>query len=183
MPGPTILPFGGKSPRIHETAFIAPGARIIGDVEIGADASIWYNCVLRGDLNRIVIGVGSNLQDGTIVHVEGGKNGSPGLPTIVQDRVLVGHAAILHGCELESGAFIGMGAIIMDECRVSAGSLIAAGAMLTPGRHVPPGQLWAGRPAKFMRVVEPQEATEMAEQCRSYVENARAHQAALDEQG
>lgn len=179
--GPGIIPFFGKAPKVHESAFIAPGARIIGDVEIGPGASIWYNCVLRADINRIVIGAGSNLQDGTIVHVEAGEQpGAPGLPTIVGENVLVGHMAILHGCRLEEGAFVGMGAIVMDDCRLGPGAMLAAGAMLTPGKTIPPGQLWGGRPAKFMRDLGDAEQAAMREQTRHYVENARRHRAALE---
>ena len=176
---PTILPFAGKTPRIHETAFIAPGARIIGDVEIGPDASVWYNCVLRGDINRIVIGARSNLQDGTIVHVEGPRPDAEGLPTIVGEEVLVGHMAILHGCVLEDRAFVGMGSIVMDACRVGAGAMLAAGAMLTPGKHIPEGQLWTGRPAAFRRDLADEERAAMAEQTQHYVDNARRHRQAL----
>ena len=175
----TILPFGGKTPRIHASAFVAPGARIIGDVEIGPDASVWYNCVLRGDINRIVIGARSNLQDGTIVHVEGPLPGSAGLPTIIGEDVLVGHMAILHGCAVEAGAFVGMGAIVMDDCRIGVGAMLAAGAMLTPGKRIPEAQLWTGRPATFRRDLTAHECDTMAKQARHYVDNARRHIEAL----
>ena len=180
---PTILPFSGRTPRIHETAFIAPGARIIGDVEIGPGASVWYNCVLRGDINRIVIGARSNLQDGTIVHVEGPRPDAEGLPTIVGEGVLVGHMAILHGCVLQDGAFVGMGAIVMDACRLETGAMLAAGAMLTPGKQIPEGQLWTGRPAAFRRDLSNKERAAMVEQAQHYVDNARRHRQALDTAG
>jgi carbonic anhydrase/acetyltransferase-like protein (isoleucine patch superfamily) len=177
----TILPFDGKTPRIHDSAFVAPGACVIGDVEIGPDASVWYNCVLRGDINRIVVGARSNLQDGTIVHVEGPRPNAEGLPTIVGDDVLVGHMAILHGCVLEDRAFVGMGAIVMDACRLETGAMLAAGAMLTPGKRIPQGQIWAGRPAAFLRELAPGERVAMDEQTRHYVGNARRHRLALDQ--
>ncbi len=177
---PTVLPFFGKAPKIHDSAFIAPGARIIGDVEIGPDASIWYNCVLRGDINRIVIGARSNLQDGTVVHVEGPEADDEGLPTIVGEDALVGHMAILHGCTLSDRAFVGMGAVVMDRCRVGSGGLLAAGAMLTPGKAVPAGQLWAGRPARLVRELSGAERDAMLEQSLGYVENARRHRSALE---
>ena len=177
--GATIVPFGGKTPRIHDSAFVAPGACIIGDVEIGPDASVWYNCVLRGDINRIVVGARSNLQDGTIVHVEGPRPDAEGLPTIVGEEVLVGHMAILHGCVLEDRAFVGMGSIVMDACRVGAGAMLAAGAMLTPGKHIPEGQLWTGRPAAFRRDLADEERAAMAEQTQHYVDNAWRHRQAL----
>src|SRR6187549_4283365 len=126
MPRPTIAPYAGKSPRIHATAFVAPGACLIGDVEIGPDASIWYNCVLRADLNRIVVGARSNVQDGTVIHVE------PHLPTLIGEDVLVGHMAILHACTVADRAFVGMGAIALDGSRIESGAMLAAGALLGP---------------------------------------------------
>lgn len=178
-PEPVLIEFRGKRPRIHDSAFIAPGACILGDVEIGPDASIWYNCVLRGDINRIVIGARSNLQDGTIVHVEAGGEGGAGLPAIVGEDVLVGHMALLHGCVLEDRAFVGMGAIVMDDCRVGSRGMLAAGAMLTPGKSVPAHELWAGRPARAMRELTEQELSGMVEQCAHYVENGRLHARAV----
>lgn len=176
----TILPFGSKTPRIHETAFVAPGARIVGDVEIGPEASVWYNCVLRGDINRIVVGARSNLQDGTIVHVEGPRPDFPGLPTIIGEDVLVGHMAILHGCIVETRAFVGMGAIVMDGSHLEPGAMLAAGAMLTPGKRIPGGKLWAGRPARHLRDLSAEEQAGMAAQTRHYVDNAVRHREALD---
>lgn len=176
---PTVVSLLGKTPRIHDSAFVAPGVRIIGDVEIGPDASIWYNCVLRGDIDRIVIGARSNLQDGTIVHIEAAQDGNAGLPTLVGEDVLVGHMAILHGCTLDDRAFVGMGAIVMDQCRVSSDAMLAAGAMLTPGKTIPSGQLWTGRPAKCLRTLGEQERASMRQQCRHYIENARQHGDAL----
>lgn len=182
MTGPSIIPFFGKKPRIHDSAFVAPGARIIGDVEIGPDASIWYNCVLRGDINRIVVGARSNLQDGTIVHVEAAEHGSDGSPVIIGEDALVGHMAVLHGCTLEDRAFVGMGAILMDDCRVGSAALVAAGAMLTRGKVVPPAELWAGRPARFVRRLTDDETRGMVAQSLHYVDNARRHATALGEQ-
>lgn len=179
--GATILPVGGKRPRIHDTAFVAPGARIVGDVEIGPDASVWYNCVLRGDINRIVVGARSNLQDGTVVHVEGPRPGASGLPAIIGEDTLVGHMAILHGCVLQAGAFVGMGAIVMDGCCMESGAMLAAGAMLTSGKKIPEGQIWAGRPAAFLREITPSERAAMSEQVRHYIDNARHHRQALDD--
>jgi carbonic anhydrase/acetyltransferase-like protein (isoleucine patch superfamily) len=180
--GATIVPFFGKAPRIHDSAFVAPGARVIGDVEIGPDASIWYNCVLRGDINRIVVGARSNLQDGTIVHVEAARGGDDQrLPAIIGEDALVGHMALLHGCTLEDRAFVGMGAIVMDACRVGSGAMLAAGSLLTPGKAIPTGQLWAGRPARFTRELTEPERSSMHLQSLHYVENARRHRTALRE--
>ena len=105
----TIAAYYGKLPRIHSSAFIAPGCRIIGDVEIGPDASVWYNCVIRGDANRIVIGARTNIQDGTVVHCDSPKPKRPeGFPTIIGDDVLIGHMAMVHGCILEDRSFVGL---------------------------------------------------------------------------
>ena len=150
QPGGVILPFKDKHPQIDETAFIAENAVIIGDVTIGTKSSIWYSCVLRGDMNFIRIGNDTNIQDGTVVHVD-----SKGYPTILGDRVTVGHMALLHACTLEDDAMIGMQACVMDGAVVGKGSLIAAGALVTPGKQIGPGEVWAGRPAKFLRKVGP----------------------------
>ena len=183
FPGATILPFGGAAPRIHDSAFIAPGARIIGDVEIGPDASVWYNCVLRGDINRIVVGARSNVQDGTVIHVEGPRPDdavpTDGLPTLVGEDCLIGHAAVLHGCVLDDGAFVGMQAMAMDGARIGSGGMLGAGALLSPGKAIPPGEVWIGRPAKFLRAAGPDQAAKIAFQCARYVDVARRHKAAL----
>lgn len=170
----TILPFGGHTPRIHPSAFIAPGCRIIGDVEIGPDVSIWYNCVLRADVNHIRIGARSNIQDGTVIHVDSGS-----FPTLIGEDVLVGHMVMAHGCRLESRAFVGLGSIVMDGCVIEGDGRLAAGAMLTPGRTIPRGQLWAGRPAKYMRDLTEDEIANHGLGIDRYVENGRHHGAAL----
>jgi len=176
----TIAAIDGKSPRIHSSAFIAPGCRIVGDVEIGADASIWYNCVIRGDANRIVIGARTNIQDGSVVHCDSPKPGRPeGFPTIIGEDVLIGHLAMVHGCILEPGSFVGLGAIVMDGCRIATDGMLAAGAMLTPGKAIESRQLWGGRPAKYMRDLDDAalEANRMG--VRGYVVNAERHKRSL----
>lgn len=174
--GATILPCRGASPRIHPHAFVAPGARIVGDVEIGPFASVWYNCVLRGDINRIVIGARSNVQDGTVIHVE---DGEPGLPVLIGEDALVGHMAILHGCVVEDGGFVGMGAVMMDGSRIGRSGMLAAGALLSPGKIVPPGELWAGRPARPLRALTGDQMEGMAAQAAKYIAMAADHRAAL----
>ena len=173
MAGPTIASYEGKAPRIHETAFVAPGACLIGDVEIGPGASVWYNCVLRADLNRIVVGARSNVQDGTVIHVE------PHLPTLIGDDVLVGHMALLHACTVEDRAFVGMGSIAMDGSRIGAGAMLAAGALLGPGKALPPRELWAGRPARLMRPIGDEELERMGRQTALYCDLARRHRESL----
>ncbi len=177
----SIISLHGKTPRIHDSAFIAPGCRIIGDVEIGPDASIWYNCVIRADVNRIVIGARTNVQDGTVIHCDSPRPGQPdGFPTLIGEDVLIGHMAMIHGCVLEDRAFVGLGSIVMDGCRIGGDAMLAAGAMLTPGKSMPGGQLWGGRPAQFMRDLPEPAIAGMRIGVAHYVENARAHKAAVD---
>ena len=176
---PLILPFGGKTPNIHSNAFVAPGCRIIGDVEIGEDASVWYNCVVRGDVNQIRIGARTNIQDGTVIHCDSDKDGGGGHPTIIGDDVLVGHMALLHGCTLLDRAFVGLGSIVMDGCIIEGDGMLAAGAMLTPGKTIPHRQLWAGRPAKYVRDLSDEEVTAMRAGVGHYIHNAKAHVGAI----
>lgn len=177
---PHLIPFGGATPRLDATAFVAPGARLIGDVEIAAEASIWYNCVLRGDVNRIRIGPRTNVQDGSVIHVDSARPGEPdGHPTLIGAEVLIGHLAMVHGCVLEDRAFVGLGAIVMDGSRIESDAMLAAGAMLTPGKTVPAGQLWAGRPAKYVRDLSETDLAGMRAGVAHYVELARRHAEAL----
>lgn len=180
MAGPNILSFGGKSPRINPAAFVAPGAQLIGDIEVGPEASIWYNCVLRGDVNRIRIGARTNIQDGSVIHVDSpGPGREGGYPTIIGADVLIGHLAMVHGCILHDRAFVGLGAIVMDGCEIEGDAMLAAGAMLTPGRRIPSGQLWAGRPAKYVRVLTAEELAGHRMGVAHYVTLAKAHAEAV----
>jgi carbonic anhydrase/acetyltransferase-like protein (isoleucine patch superfamily) len=177
----SIIALGGKSPRIHSSAFIAPGCRIIGDVEIGADASVWYNCVIRGDANRIVIGARTNIQDGTVVHCDSPKPKRPeGFPTIIGEDVLIGHMAMVHGCTLEDRAFVGLGAIVMDGCVIESDGMLAAGAMLAPGKRIASRQLWMGRPATYARDLTDAALEDMQLGVKGYMLNARWHASAID---
>ncbi|MEC3910728.1 gamma carbonic anhydrase family protein [Sphingobium sp. CR2-8] len=187
-PDVSIIPFDGKTPVIHPSAFIAPGCRIIGDVEIGEDASIWYNCVLRGDVNKVRIGARTNVQDGTIIHCDSPgdrADGRPveGWPAIIGDDVLIGHMAMIHGCVLEDRAFVGLGAIVMSGCVVESDAMLAAGALLSPGKRVVHRQLWAGRPAKYMRDLSDEAILDMREGVDQYVHNAKAHKGAIRAMG
>lgn len=181
FPGVTILPFNGIAPRIHESAFIAPGCRIIGDVEIGAHASIWYNCVLRGDVNRIVVGARSNIQDGSVIHCDSpGVGGvAEGYPALIGENVLIGHMAMIHGCVIEDTGFVGMSATVMNGARIEGGGMLAAGAMLTPNKTLPARQLWSGIPARFVRELTDEALAEMQLGVDHYVANGQAHKAAL----
>ena len=153
----TVLSYKGVWPRIGAGVFLAPGARVIGDVEIGEASSIWFNCVLRGDVHRIRIGAGTNVQDGTVIHVTYEK-----YATVIGDNVTIGHKALLHGCVLEDGAFIGMQATVMDGCVVEGGAMVGAGALVTPGKRVPKRELWVGRPARCLRSLSEEELAERA---------------------
>lgn len=130
-----VIPFNNITPIIHETAYIADDAVIIGDVELGENASVWFGSIIRGDVNFIRIGAGTNIQDGTVIHVS-----SKAHSTILEDEITVGHRVTLHGCFVESGCLIGIGAIILDGARIGKNSLVAAGSLVTPGTHVPPGE-------------------------------------------
>jgi len=169
---PTILPFKGVWPTIAADAFIAPNATIIGDVVIGARSSIWFNCVLRGDVNYIRVGERTNIQDGTIVHVATSDG-----PTIIGDDVLIGHAAIIHGCHLNDACFVGMASTVMDDAVVETGAMVAAGALISPNKRVPSGQLWAGAPARFLRDLKPEEIARMKVQTARYADLAAEYKA------
>ena len=173
-PDVTLLPFGEDSPQVSAAAFVAPGTRIIGAVTLGEESSIWYNCVLRGDVGRISVGARTNIQDGTTVHVTSGEG-----PTIIGADCLIGHLVLLHGCWLHDHSFVGMGAIVMDGCEIEPDAMLAAGALLTPGKRIPRGQMWAGRPARYVRDLTPEEIEGHRAGVRHYVRNAHAHAALL----
>ncbi len=165
-----ILSFRGQTPRIAADAFIAPDAVVIGDVEIGAETSVWFGCVVRGDINYIRVGARTNIQDGTIVHVD-----SQQYSTTIGDDVTIGHQAVIHACTLESGSFVGIGAVVMDGAVVESGAMVAAGALVTPGKRVPKGELWGGRPARRMRHLSDAEAAGLTDIAGRYVLLARAY--------
>ena len=174
---PLIYAIGDKKPVIHESAFIAPGAVIAGDVEVHENASVWFGCVLRGDENKIVVGKGSNVQDGTIIHVDNPDWG--GLPTLIGENVLVGHRCMLHGAKVEDGGFVGMAATMLDGSVVETGAMLAAGAFLSPKKIVPSGEMWAGMPARKFRDLREGEDKAALLGSAHYVEEAKAHRAAL----
>lgn len=170
MSGPTILPFGGVTPTIAADVYIAPTAAVIGDVEIGAGSSVWFGCVLRGDVNIIRIGQRTNLQDGTIVHVDSAEYGA-----FVGDDVLVGHAAVIHACTIEDRAVIGIRATVLDGAVIKRGAMVAAGALVPPGKVVRAGELWAGTPARKLRDLGPDEAAHFRALTEGYVKLAAAY--------
>ena len=157
-------------PRIDDAAFVAENAVVIGDVEIGPESSIWYNCVLRGDVNDIKIGARTNIQDGTVIHVSSSTQG-----TYIGDDVTVGHMALLHACTIGDRAFIGMKACVMDDATVEEEAMVAAGALVTSGKRVPKHQLWAGSPARYMRDLTAQEVEFLRFSADRYVKLSRTY--------
>jgi carbonic anhydrase/acetyltransferase-like protein (isoleucine patch superfamily) len=156
---------------IDPTVYIAPGAIVVGDVQLGKDVSVWYNSVLRGDTALITVGEATNIQDLSMIHAD------PGLPCSVGSRVTVGHRVILHGCQIEDDCLIGMGAILLNRARVGRGSVIGAGALVLEGTEVPPGSVVVGFPGKVLRLVD-EEMKQMIEHgWRHYVAEARRHRA------
>jgi len=144
----THLPHLARQPRISPTAFVAPGAIVVHDVEVADNASIWFGAVLRGDVQAIRVGRGSNIQDQSVLHASTG-----GAPCIVGAGCTVGHAAVLHSCTLDDYAFVGFGARVLDGCRIASDGALAAGAVLTPGKRIGPSELWAGNPARLLRTL------------------------------
>jgi carbonic anhydrase/acetyltransferase-like protein (isoleucine patch superfamily) len=165
-----ILPFRGVSPTINPTAFIAPGATVIGDVHIGPETNVWPGVVIRGDVHRIRIGARTNIQDGTIVHVTRETG-----PTHIGSGVTIGHAATIHACTLEDDCFVGMGAVLLDGAVVERGAMVAAGALVAPGKRVPAGEIWAGNPAKRFRAMTEAEKAFIPVSAQNYVDLSREY--------
>lgn len=162
-----LFRLGPHRPLLANDVFVAPGTHIVGDVEIGAEASIWFNCAIRGDVAPIRIGARSNIQDGSVIHAD------PGQPTLIGSDVLVGHMALIHGCTIHDRGFVGMGAIVMSGAVIESDGMLAAGAMLTGGKTILSGQLWSGRPAKYVRDLNEEEIAGLREGCAHYHRNAR----------
>ena len=160
-----IRPFKNIHPKVHESAFVADDAIVIGDVEIGEDASVWFGSVIRGDVNYIRIGARTNIQDMTMIHVSSKTHS-----TILEEEITVGHNVTLHGCYVERGCLIGIGAILLDGVRVGRNSLVAAGSLLTPGTQIPPNSMVMGSPAKVKRELTVDELAYLDKSWRKYVE-------------
>lgn len=161
----SVLSLGGKIPDIDPSAFVASGARIVGEVTLGEESSVWYNAVLRGDSAAITLGAGSNLQDNVTVHVDAGH------PVVIGEDVSVGHNAVIHGCTIGDGCLIGMGSTILSGAEIGEGSLVAAGAVVLEGTVVPPGSLVAGVPGRVRRELSEDEREGVLRNARVY----RAH--------
>ncbi len=164
----------GVAPQVAPDAWVAPTATVIGDVVLGAGVGVWWHCVLRGDTNHIRVGDGTNIQDGTIVHVSRGS-----FPCLIGRDVTIGHACIVHACTLEDRAFVGMGATVMDGATIAEGGMLAAGGLLTPGKRIGPGELWAGSPARLMRVMSAEERAGWDRTAAHYVELAQRYRTGL----
>jgi carbonic anhydrase/acetyltransferase-like protein (isoleucine patch superfamily) len=159
-----IRPFQNTFPKIHDAAFIADSAEVIGDVEIGQDSSVWFGSVIRGDVNRIRIGARTNIQDLSVIHVSSETHS-----TTLEDEITVGHRVTLHGCYIETGCLIGIGSILLDGVRIGAHSLVAAGSLLTPGTEIPPFSLVMGSPAKVKRPLAQEELEDLPKFWKNYV--------------
>lgn len=170
MTTPELIDFEGKFPTVADGVFVAPGASVIGEVELGIDSSVWYNAVIRGDVCPISIGARTNIQDLSVIHVTSGTH-----PTTIGDDVTVGHGATIHGCEIEDRCLIGMGAIILDGAVVESESLVAAGSLIPPGMRIPSGSLVMGSPAKIKRELTDEERASIEASAYHYVELAGRH--------
>jgi carbonic anhydrase/acetyltransferase-like protein (isoleucine patch superfamily) len=159
-----VMPYKDQYPKLAEGVFIAAGAWIIGDVNIGRDSSIWFNTIVRGDVHYIRIGMETNVQDNSTLHVTGGR-----FPLNIGDRVTIGHRAIVHGCTVEDDCLIGMGAVVMDGAKIGRGSLVAAGSVVTPGTLVPEGSLVVGIPAVVKKPVSDLETRLIQEAASHYI--------------
>ncbi len=152
-----VYPYGDRVPRIDPTAFVAPGARVVGDVELGARVSVWFNAVLRGDADAVRVAADTNVQDGAVLHADDGT------PCVVGRACTIGHRAVVHGCRVEDGCLVGMGAVVLNGAQIGERSLIGAGSLVPPGKTFPPGSLIVGSPAKLVRELSDEEIANLIE--------------------
>ncbi|NYF17103.1 carbonic anhydrase/acetyltransferase-like protein (isoleucine patch superfamily) [Microbacterium sp. AK009] len=169
-PAASVLSLGDRHPSLHDSAFVAAGARVVGDVTLGEGASVWYNALLRGDSAGITIGAGSNLQDNVSVHVDADH------PVVVGAHVSVGHNAVVHGCSIGDGSLIGMGSVVLSGAQIGEGCLVAAGAVVLPGTVVPPGSLVAGVPATVRRPLTGEERDSIRQNAAIYLRHLAVHE-------
>lgn len=168
-----IYSLDGQTPEIDPAAWLAPGARVIGSVVIGAEASVWFNAVIRGDNDRIQIGARSNIQDGAVLHAD------PGAPLTIGEDCTIGHGAIVHGCTVGDGALIGMGATILNNAKIGRGALVGANALVTEGKEFPDHALILGAPAKVVKILAPDAAARLRATAAGYVARAAQFRAGL----
>ena len=164
-----LVNYQGQQPEIHETAFIAPGAVVTGDVQIGAGSSVWYNAVIRGDVSPVIIGTESNIQDLCCLHQ------SPGSPLLIEDRVTIGHKVTLHSAIIRSHALIGMDSTVLDGAEIGEYAFIGAGSLVTPGTKIPPRTLAFGRPARVVRELTPDDYEDMERIVQEYADKAQVY--------
>ena len=157
-------PHRGRWPKVHASAYIDDSAQVVGEVELGADSSVWMNVVIRGDVNRIVIGQRSNVQDCSVVHVMQGTH-----PTLIGNDVTIGHSAVVHGCTIADRVLIGMGAIVLNGAHIGEDSIVAAGTLVTEGMVVPPRSMVMGSPGKIRRVLTDEEVASILDYSANYV--------------
>ncbi|CAA9454045.1 MAG: Carbonic anhydrase, gamma class [uncultured Rubrobacteraceae bacterium] len=168
-----LLPHGDRYPEVAPSAFVAPGAYVVGKVRLGEESSVWYGAVLRGDTEPIRIGARTNIQDGCVLHAD------PGYPATIGDDCVVGHRAVLHGCEIGAGSLIGMSATILNGAKIGEGSIVAAGALVPEGKEFPARSLIIGAPAKRIREVSEEQTEDIVRGVRTYVERAAEHRESL----
>ena len=173
-----IYSLDGATPKVAPDAFVAPGATVIGDVEIGSETGIWFHCLVRADLNIIRIGARTNIQDGTIIHVDSGD-----LATHIGDDVTVGHNAVIHACTLKNRAFVGISATVLDGAVIEEGGMLGAGGLLTPGKVIGRNELWVGAPAKLLRVMSDEDRRKFDRNAEVYRALARRFRAGLRSAG
>lgn len=167
--GASVIALPGKTPVVPDEAFVAAGARIVGDVSLAPSASVWYNAVLRGDSASITVGERSNVQDNVSVHVDGAY------PTVIGDDVSIGHNAVVHGCVIGDGSLIGMGAVVLSGAKIGSGCLVAGGALILGGTEIPDGSLVAGVPAKVRRQLSDEERAGLIQNAEIYLNHTRNH--------
>ena len=165
-----LIPFRGIQPTVAGSAWVAPNATVIGDTHLGAGTSVWFGAVIRGDVNHIRIGENTNVQDNAVIHVT-----TNGHPTLIGHRVTIGHSAVIHACTLHNECLVGMGAVVLDGAVVETGSMVAAGALVSPGKIVTSGWLWAGVPAKPIRLLTLQEKEYLSWSAQHYAQLATAY--------
>ncbi|MEU6036174.1 gamma carbonic anhydrase family protein [Actinomadura sp. NPDC047616] len=170
--GSYVGSLGEDAPRIHPEAWVAPGAVVVGKVTLGRRSSVWYGSVLRGDDEEIIVGDECNIQDLSCLHSD------PGVPAVLEDRVSLGHKAMVHGAHVEAGSLIGIGAIVLNGARIGAGTLVAAGALVPPGKKIPAGVLVAGVPGKIVRELTDDDRLVLRYTPDTYMEKARRHREA-----
>lgn len=168
-----LLPHGDQWPEAAESAFVAPGAYVVGEVYLGERSSVWYGAVLRGDTERILVGARTNIQDGCVLHAD------PGYPAVVGEDCVIGHQAVVHGCEVGVGCLVGMGATVLNGAKIGEGSIVAAGALVPEGKEFPARSLIVGVPARRVREVTGEQTQDIARGVQTYIERAASHRKSL----